>query len=155
LGDILKRRLKMNRNPGPREEMALNVQVASAFLKTALDRVMSDCGISGNQYNVLRILRGVYPNGHPRHEIKSRMIDRAPDLTRLIDRLERDGLVHRNRGKQDRRQSLTRITAKGLELLKKVQPKLEKKINSLKFNLSNAELRSLSRMLEKLYENYL
>jgi len=129
----------MNRNPGPREEVALNVQVASAFLKTALDRVMSDCGISGNQYNVLRILRGVYPNGHPRHEIK----------------LERDGLVHRDRGKQDRRQSLTRITAKGLELLKKVQPKLEKKINSLKFNLSNAELRSLSRMLEKLYENYL
>lgn len=144
----------MSRNPGPREEAMLNIHVASAFLREAAEKVTSKHGITGTQYNVLRILKGVYPNGHPRCEIINRTIDRAPDITRLIDRLEKAGLAKRDRGTEDRRHSITKITKKGLKLLDELQPELEKEINSLKINLSGQELKALSRMLERVYESY-
>ncbi len=72
--------------------------------------------LSSTQYNVLRILRGA-PEGLPCGEIGNRMITRDPDITRLLDRLEKRGLVSRCRETKDRRMVLTRITDKGLELL--------------------------------------
>jgi DNA-binding MarR family transcriptional regulator len=72
--------------------------------------------LSSTQYNVLRILRGA-PEGLPCGEIASRMITRDPDVTRLLDRLEKRGLISRCRENEDRRTVMSRITAKGLEVL--------------------------------------
>lgn len=152
MGEILKRRLKMKRNPEPREEALLNVSVASSFLKSSLENVSEKHSISPTQYNVLRILNGVYPDGHPRCEIIIRMIDKAPDITRLIDRLEKQGLVERTRSGEDRRLSLTKITTKGQKLLKTMQPILETATKDVTKNLNTEECKELSRLCEKIYE---
>jgi DNA-binding MarR family transcriptional regulator len=75
-------------------------------------------GITGQQFNVLRILRGAAPDPLPVLEIGERMIEEAPGITRLLDRLEAKGLVSRARCLRDRRQVHCRITGEGLDLLK-------------------------------------
>ena len=85
-----------------------------------MDEACGERGITQAQYNVLRILRGAHPAGYPRGEISARMVDRAPDVTRLIDRLESAGLVERVKAANDRRLSVTRITRAGLSLLAKL-----------------------------------
>lgn len=154
MGKILKKRLKMNRNPGPKEEALLNIHIASSFVRSYTEKVFSKHRITDSQYNVLRILKGVYPQGHPRCEIIIRMIDRAPDITRLIDRLEKNGLAARDRSAEDRRHSITRITKNGLKLLEDLQPEFEKLMKTLNVNLTDSEWKTLSYLTEKIYENY-
>jgi len=103
------------------------------------------------QYNVLRILNGVYPGAHPRGDIARRMVRRAPDLTRMLDRLVRMGLVEREKGDLDHRQSLARITTRGRELLEQLRPKVVHLNQILSRRLSEQEARSLATLLEKIY----
>jgi MarR family transcriptional regulator, organic hydroperoxide resistance regulator len=107
-------------------------QQAVTTLLCAADRVrsfvgdvMEPFGITGQQYNVLRILRGAEPDGLPVLTIASRMIERAPGITRMIDRLEAKGLVTRERRGGDRRYIHCRITRKGLALLGKLDEPVE------------------------------
>ena len=79
------------------------------------------------------------------------MIERAPDVTRLIDRLEDQGLVERDRLLEDRRMSISRITRKGLKLLEEMQPAMTESNARFAERLSAAEFRNLSKLLEKLY----
>jgi DNA-binding MarR family transcriptional regulator len=88
----------------------------SDLLSRRMVGVLKAAELSATQYNVLRILRGS-PEGLPCGEIASRMITRDPDITRLLDRLEKRGLVSRCRETEDRRTVLTRITPEGLNLL--------------------------------------
>jgi DNA-binding MarR family transcriptional regulator len=85
-------------------------QQAEHFLKPA--------GLTGAQYNVLRILRGAEPEGLPCSGIADRMISHDPDMTRLLDRMEKRGLITRERQTDDRRVVKTRITPQALSLLK-------------------------------------
>jgi DNA-binding MarR family transcriptional regulator len=101
---------------------------------------------------VLRILRGAQPDGLARVEIARRMIARAPDLTRLIDRLVRRSLVERSRSERDRRQSRAHITRKGLQLLTELEPGLNAVEREIGHRLSAGEARMLSRLCEKLYQ---
>ncbi len=98
-------------------------------------------------------LKGVYPDGHPRCEIAMRMMEIAPDITRLIDRLEKQGLVVRDRTKEDRRMSITKLSEKGLKLMDEIQPEIEKEHKNSTKNLSEEECRKLSMLLEKLYSD--
>ena len=82
-----------------------------------LSEMLKPHGLSPTQYNALRILRGAGDEGRSCSEIAERMINRDPDITRLVDRLERRGLVARSREGRDRRVITTRITPAGLELL--------------------------------------
>jgi DNA-binding MarR family transcriptional regulator len=132
------------------DEALINVLVAAGHIRDRIDVFLKPYGITSAQYNVLRILRGVYPNGHARCDIARRMIERAPDVTRLIDRLETMKLVERDRSQQDRRLSITRISKTGLELLKRVDVDEElKKEFSKKLNARDAN--ALSSILERLY----
>lgn len=97
-------------------------------------------GITHDQYNVLRILRGVYPAGHPRYEIANRLISRAPDVTRMVDRLVRAGLVERAWSTENRRLSLARISSRGLALLETMQPDISAVIARYTRGLDRAEL---------------
>jgi len=153
MGEVLKKRLKQNKNIPVREELDLNLQIAANILESRFEKMISKFGITASQYNVLRILNGVYPEGHPRCEIAIRMLEIAPDITRLIDRLEKQELVVRDRTKEDRRMSITKITAKGLKLVGEIQPYIEEEHKKATKNLTNDECRELSRLVEKLYNN--
>jgi MarR family transcriptional regulator, 2-MHQ and catechol-resistance regulon repressor len=130
----------------------LNLIVAAGHVRERVDRVCSRHGITMGQYNVLRILRGVHPAGHPRCEIIRRMLERAPDVTRLVDRLEKQKLVSRDRSERDRRLSLTRITPKGLRLLETIEPALEREVQrEFSERVSRDDCRELSRICESIY----
>jgi len=151
MGDALRRRIGQNRFESPAQEALLNVIVAADHLRSSLEQVCSGFGLSASQYNVLRILRGVHPEGHPRCEIARRMLERAPDVTRLIDRLEKRGWVARDRSERDRRLSISRITAAGLDLLEKIGPSLEGVQRELAARLPQSDCRELSRICEAIY----
>jgi DNA-binding MarR family transcriptional regulator len=102
---------------GRREEAVFVDMVRTVdLLSRRLAPVLKPEDISPTQYNVLRILRGS-ADGLPCGEIGARMITRDPDITRLLDRMEKRGLISRSRDKEDRRTVLTRITAEGLTVL--------------------------------------
>jgi DNA-binding MarR family transcriptional regulator len=108
---------KMERRSSSREEQAfLELLRTTDLLSRGLARILKAEDLSSTQYNVLRILRGA-PEGLPCGEIANRMITRDPDVTRLLDRLEKRGLISRNREERDRRTVLARPTPAGLKLL--------------------------------------
>ena len=144
--EALSRRLKQTRFATPQQEAVLSLAVAASTLNDVIDEVCKRHGLTRPQYNVLRILRGVHPKGHPRCEIAQRMIERAPDITRLVDRLQARGLVRRIRGGEDQRQAITHITAKGLKLLQAMQPELEAQTTARLSNLSYKDCHELSRL---------
>ena len=151
MGDALRRRILQSRFESPAQEALLNVMVAADHLRSRLERVCSEFGLSASQYNVLRILRGVHPAGHSRCEIARRVLERAPDVTRLVDRLEKRGWVARDRSEHDRRLSISRITEAGLELLARIGPSLENVQRELAARVPPRDCRELSRICEEIY----
>lgn len=129
----------------------LAMMVAASFLDEQIDRIVSEHGISRQQYNILRILRGAGPDGHPCGEVADRMVHRSPDVTRRIDGLVKLGLVERQRSDEDRRVVLTRITDAGLELLAKIAPMDSSFIEMLKRKLSPKEAQELTALCEQLF----
>src|SRR6516164_3058454 len=108
---------KAGRRTGGAEEMAfLDLLRTAEVLSHPLVELLKSHELSATQYNVLRILRRT-PAGLTCGEVGTRMITRDPDITRLLDRLEKRKLIRRSRDGKDRRVVLTRITAEGLELL--------------------------------------
>src|SRR5258708_7433438 len=148
MGDALKRRIRQARFENPRQEGLLNLIVAANYIREHLERAVGEYGIPLPQYNVLRILRGVYPEGHPRCDIASRMLDRAPDVTRIIDRLEEKQYVERDRAGADRRHSIARITREGLRLLQAMEPTIQLAFRPLQ-KIAVRDCRELSRIYEE------
>ena len=107
------------------EEALVALQRTADRLQWRLSEMLKTHGLSPTQYNALRILRGAGDKGRSCSEIAERMINRDPDITRLVDRLERRGLVARSREGRDRRVITTRITPAGLELLATLDGPLE------------------------------
>jgi DNA-binding MarR family transcriptional regulator len=99
------------------EELFAGLLLLAGRLVQQLDEACREWGITDDQYNVLRILQGSRPAGLPRFEIAEKLFNRAPDVTRLLDRLEAKKLVVRTRSGSDRRRSITMITPQGLALL--------------------------------------
>jgi DNA-binding MarR family transcriptional regulator len=150
--EALGRRLKQAEFASPAQEALLSVMVAAATLNERMDRLCAKHKITRAQYNVLRILRGVHPEGHPRSEIACRMIDRASDITRLLDRLETRRLVRRTRGSEDQRQTVTYITAKGIKLLDAMKPSADAEVISILGRLGDEECRELSRLCAVIFD---
>jgi DNA-binding MarR family transcriptional regulator len=125
-----------------------------ALLRTAdrvrrrLSATIEPSGITLQQYNVLRILRGAGSDGLPTLEVGERMIEQAPGITRLLDRLEKKGLVARGRSSRDRRQVFCRILPAGLRLLEKLDSPVDQADDACLAMLSRAELGRLLRLLE-------
>jgi len=149
MGDALRKRIQQESFESPMQEAILNLLVTADYLRQQMDRACAELAITPAQYNVLRILRGVYPKGHPRGEIARRMIERAPDVTRLVDRLEKQALVERDRSAADRR--LSRITPAGIDLLARLAPRLAALESHLAERLSLRDQRELSRICEGVY----
>ncbi|NNG27193.1 MAG: MarR family transcriptional regulator [Ignavibacteriaceae bacterium] len=155
MGKTLNKRLRQRKFKNIETEAFLNLFIASNYLRGKIETVCNDQGITHSQFNVLRILKGVHPNGYPRYDIISRMVEPAPDVTRLIDRLIKDELVERYYSEEDRRLSCSRITRKGIALLTKVNPNVDKFINEYSGVLTKTEKAKLSAVCEKLYEGEL
>ena len=118
-------------------------------VRTFFETVCAPFDITGQQYNVLRILRGAEPAGLPTLTIAERMIERTPGITRMIDRLEAKGLVAREVRPHDRRCVFCRITEKGLSLLKLLDGPVEEANRAAFRGLSAAELGQLVALLVK------
>lgn len=131
-------------------------QAVAAILRAAdtvrrrMTEVLEPHGITGQQYNVLRILRGAHPEPLPTLEIGERMMERNPGVTRLLDRLEQKGLVGRERGERDRRQMRRIITPAGLELLAALDDVIRAANESVFAGMEEASIRELSRLLQPL-----
>lgn len=104
----------------PEQEASLALLRTADLLHRTFAQMAEPHGITGQQYNVLRILRGAGVTGLPTLEIAERMIEQAPGITRLLDRLEAKSLVRRLRCPRDRRRVLVHISPKGLALLAKL-----------------------------------
>lgn len=150
MGETLNRRLQAEQKFPPHQEAMLNLLVAADAVRTELDRACDEFGLTHAQYNVLRIVRGA-PEGRSRAEIGARMLDRAPDVTRILDRLETRGLVERARGDEDRRQSIARITRQGAALLDQMEPRIRAVHDWLARKITRADAKELSRVAEKIY----
>jgi DNA-binding MarR family transcriptional regulator len=140
----LKRRKKL---AGCLEEAAfLELCRTTDVLGRRLTALLKAEDLSATQYNVLRILRGA-PDGLACGEIGNRMITRDPDITRLLDRLEKRGLISRSRGSKDRRMVTATITAEGLGLLARMDEPVRAMHRSQLGHLGRARLGALTELL--------
>ena len=146
----IRTRLQQRAFSGDADETVISVLVAADHLDQQLALVIAAHGITIDQYNVLRILRGVHPEGHPRHEVARRMIHRAPDVTRMLDRLVKRKLITRVRDAEDARLSVARIAPAGLALLKRIDPEVEEAQEKATAMLTAAERKELARLCDRL-----
>ncbi len=153
MGEALKRRLKQPKFQSPYQEAVLSIMVAASHLEGMIDRSCAEFGITHQQYNILRILKGAHPEGHACGEIASRMIDPSPDVTRRLDALEKEGLIVRERSSEDRRVVVTRITGKGLTLLAGMEASMTMNDDELKQRLTVDDCREISRLCEKIFDD--
>ena len=145
----LQRELKKKRPfESPEQEVILNVMRTNDQFQNRFGRLFRDYGLTSSQYNVLRILRG---EGKPMPclEVADRMIQVVPAITGLIDRLQNQELVSRERCTEDRRVVYVEITKKALTLLKRIDEPVNQLHKRLVGHLTRSELKELSRLLEK------
>ncbi|HYA45069.1 MAG TPA: MarR family transcriptional regulator [Acidimicrobiales bacterium] len=133
---------------GAELEAFLNLQRTADALARGLAEALKPAGLSGPQYNILRILRGAGAGGCVCRELGERMVTRDPDITRLLDRLEARDLVARERGREDRRVVKTRVTEKGLRLLESLDAPVADLHRRLLGHLGARRLRALIELLE-------
>ncbi len=130
------------------DEALVSLQRTADQLHWRLTEMLKPHGLSPTQYNALRILRGAKDEGRACSEIAERMINRDPDITRLVDRLERRGLVVRSREGRDRRVITTRITPAGLALLEGLDRPIEEFNRRMLGHLGEQQLRTLLGLLQ-------
>ena len=130
------------------QEAVLSLLRTSDAIQAQVESWLKEYGLTGTQYNALRILRGAGPEGLPCREIGERMITRDPDITRLLNRLEDRGFVERNRDKQDRRVIYGKITAAGLKLLREMDGPIDKRGREMLRHVGQEKLKELIELLE-------
>jgi DNA-binding MarR family transcriptional regulator len=131
------------------EEVCLNCIRTADWLHRGGVMLFRTVGLSPTQYNVLRILRGVGKPGISCHDIAARMITREPDLTRLLDRLEKRGLATRHRQSDDRRVVICRITEAGLTLANSLDEPVRQLHQRQLHHMGEEKLMQLSDLLEE------
>ncbi len=140
--------IKQNKPLTPEQEVLLTIQRTADAFERRVSELFKPSGISGTQYNVLRILRGAGKEGLPCGAIAERMVTRDPDITRLLDRLDKMGFIRRERGQKDRRVVYTTITDAGLKLLKQLDKPVQDLGLSLVKNLNKAQMQQLVELLD-------
>ena len=133
----------------PIEEAYLNMLRTIGVLSADFERLLKERGLSEPKYNVLRILRGAGEEGIPTLEISDRMIEQAPGITRLLDRLEAKKLVRRQRCPEDRRQVLCWLTPEGTSLIERLDEPVNAADATAMAMLSQDEQKELIRLLDK------
>ena len=135
----------------PEAELAVTLLRTGDVFHHGVDRAVAPFGISHEQYNALRILRGAAERGHPTLEISRRLVSRSPNITRLLDKLVDKGYARRERGTEDRRQAMMRITPAGLELLRRADKAVDAVLAKLGC-LGRKEMKLLVELLDRVRE---
>jgi MarR family transcriptional regulator, organic hydroperoxide resistance regulator len=147
---LLQREIRQRRPfPSRSDEGVVALLRTTDVLRRILAGVVERRGVTLQQYNVLRILRGAGTGGLPTLEIGQRMIEESPGITRLLDRLEKKGLVRRERGPRDRRQVTCRITPAGLRGLAQLEAPVAQASAALLGRLGEARTVTLIRLLDQ------
>ena len=134
----------------PHTESLLNVIVTASWIESEIGAALAPHGVTHSQYNVLRILRGRHPDCYTCSDIGSRLLDRTPDVTRLLVRLEQRGLLHRQRAEHDRRVVQVTLSDAGLALLADLDEPVREVGQRIGQHLSDEEHRTLSALLERM-----
>jgi DNA-binding MarR family transcriptional regulator len=140
--------IQQTRFASPSQEAVLNVFATASWVSGEITDALAPHGITQAQYNVLRILRGRHPGRHTCSDIAGRLLDRTPDVTRLLARIERRGLVSRRRADYDRRVVEVQITDAGLALLESLDAPVDAALARVTRHLDDGQLATLSRLLE-------
>ncbi len=131
------------------QEAYLSLLRTSDALEASVESNLKEFGLTGTQYNALRILRGAGAEGLPCSEIGERMITHDPDITRLLNRLQKRGLAVRARARNDRRVIHGKITAAGLKLLREMDEPVEKHSREMLKHVGQEKLAQLIELLEE------
>ena len=134
----------------PAEEAFLNLLRTAFTLERRHAAFLAPFGLTPTQYNALRLLAGAHPDPLPCRQIGLRMVTPVPDVTRLVDRMERKGLVRRRRAADDRRVVAIALTPAGRRLLAAIEAPLATWLETRLGPLGEADLERLSRLLERL-----
>ena len=145
----LEEALKMKEFPDLHLKAFLEILYTASEIRNHQKKFFKPFGLSPEQYNILRILRGSHPKSLTINEIKIRMVDKTPHTTRMIDKLELSRLVSRERVTSDRRKIFIRIRSKGLDLMRHIDVALPDFLLFM-HNLSIEEAQILSSLLEKI-----
>lgn len=137
---------------GPEQQVFVELIRTSSEKMAGMSRLLKDHGLSEPQYNVLRILRGAGKDGLPCRQIAGRMLTRLPDITRLVDRLEKAGHADRVRSEEDRRIIRVRITPRGLRLLSGLDTPVSELHRDQFAHMTRDELRRLGELLTRARE---
>jgi len=130
------------------QKATVNIVYTHNWLMEKIGKVFDAAGITSQQYNILRILRGA---GEPLStlQIRQRMLDKMSDSSRIVDRLLKKGMAKKNISKTDRRLVDVTITAKGLKLLEKIDA-YNDQVDGILMNLSETEAKNLNKLLDKI-----
>lgn len=131
----------------PAQEVYLSLWRTYDRLRMLEDELFTSADLTAQQYNVLRLLRAELPDGLPTLTLANRLVSRAPDITRMIDRLEQRGLTRRERQADNRRVIHIHLTDEGLALLKQLAGPLKECHQRQLGHLSTAQLKQLSELL--------
>jgi len=138
----------MKSKPSPIDLAFVQILKTADTLVNEVTGVLKPAGLTATQYNVLRILRGAHPDSLTCGQMAERMMTRDPDITRLMDRMERQDLITRKRDSADRRHVSIGITATGLKLLKELDEPIHTLHRRQFSRLGAQELKSLTDLLE-------
>lgn len=133
----------------PQQEAFLNLWRTYDRLRLLEDALFSQFDLTAQQYNLLRLLRGAHPEPFPTLSLAARLVSRAPDITRMLDKLEERGWIARERPADNRRLVLVRITPTGLALLKRLDRPVRECHDRQLGHLTASELEKLITLLER------
>lgn len=128
----------------------INIMYTASWLSLLKRQLLNDFDISWQQFNILRILKGQFPNTSPLKELSERMIDKTSNTSRLVDKLVDKGLVERNLCPRDRRRVDIVISKSGLDMIDEVSPVIEEGISEVLARITEEEARTLNTILDKI-----
>ena len=130
-----------------KQELWLNLARTTAMASHVIEQGLRCHGLSPTQYNVLRILRGAGPAGLCQYEIGDRLVAQVPDVPRIVDRMEKAGLVQRTRGTSDRRIVMASLTQAGLDLVGSLDGPVAAMVSGIFGGLGDGEIETLNELL--------
>lgn len=145
----LEEAIKSNRFNDEQHKASVNVLYTAYWLKSHLSAALKEYGLTIEQHNVLRILKGAHPEDMCVKEIGSRIVEKSSNVPRIIDRLVTKKLVKRSQSKEDKRETLIVLTEKGIETIDAARKAIEKATSDI-MNIDEQESAMLNTLLEKM-----
>ena len=144
----LEEELQVSQFKSSRYRLTVNILYSNNWMFAKMQVVFRQYGVTNQQYNILRILRGRYPDPCTIQDLKKRMLDKQPDVSRLVDRLQSKGLLVRQSNAEDRRKMDVAISDKGLTLLNEMDPAVTE-FDEIFAGLTDKEVDQLNQLLDK------